>query len=557
MKKFFKKFSSILACSVLSFTLCFTSVGASYYQAMPVAVPAVWSLIETLFLSFGITFITLDSVTKDDDMLVDGVLESVQAWEDAMESAEAKARAQELKDFFANIADYWTGVALSIPDTIWNTLKDFISSEVVATQIYKPIAGSDINLYGCTSGQLADYIASLVGFSSSDSYIIKYVNGIYDTFVSCGYTGVFAPFDFGNGLVALNFFPIYQSYTIGFQEYSSTQTNVSILRYVPAYQVKCTYSLNYYPNSYTYSAGYNSAMNFYIMFDDSTIFFVNGEIYNLNQLCSMPINSTTNPDWGTKVSISDFGIPTREIYTGVEAQTLDMVTDIYANDGYDVITDGRTWDDEENAVVGGVTIPFPGNDLLEKYYNGEITWQELMDAIGVTVVDTTVGETIDGKPIEEEISETTTSILDVLLDLPATLLEGIASLFIPDAEFLDSKMKQINDKLGMFGIAPYDMSGIFQGGDDNPFKNITIELNGQTVTIVSFDYLPQFLDKFRPVIRGLMVLFMIYYSVNQLLQLFGMAGLLQGGNMSLLHPREQPSLDIGMHQDKIGMKGGR
>lgn len=533
MKKIMKKISSVSACLVLSLSICFTSVGGCYCQAAEVVVaPAVWSLIETLFLSFGITFIVEDSVTKDDDVLVQGMLEQVEAWEEAMQSPEVTARAEELKGFFTNIADYWTGVALSIPETIWDALRSFVSGEIVALQQYYP-SNPDINLYGCNVGEFATYLATNVfGVSSKDSKLNTFVENVYNSFVASDYSCLLTFYNPGSVLYC-RFVPLSSSLKFGFRE-KENGNDYCYLYYTDGSLLKSTYALNRnLTYSYCSSTGAKSEEVYSTCFDKPTQYYnyliVHGQLYDLISVCSRPVNTTLALDFGSVVGLSDFGIPTTPICLGVDAQTLDIVSDVYAHDGYDVITDGRTWDDDENAVVGDVVIPFPGDDLLNAYYNGEITWQELMDALGITVVDTVEEESITGEDIREIIFEETQDILTAIKNLPAVLVDGIAGLFLPSEEFLDDALARINAKLDSFGIAPYDMSGIFDGGDENPFKDIKITIYGQTVTIVSFAYLPMFLDKFRPVIRGLLVLFMIYFTINQLLQLFGLAGIMQTG----------------------------
>jgi hypothetical protein len=516
MKKNIRKITSAFACVLLSVSVCFTSAGGCYYQAAEVGGIAIWSLIETLFFSLGVTFEISDSVDKSviDDILI----EDIQRQAEEVADGTRKGPLLELADYMGNIINYWDDVTgLTIPQTIWETLKYYCGERVAPRPGYRPV-DSDVNLYGCTQEQYTNFLSSYFGISTSD--FNRFCGGTYSLFYQGDYSFIIA-FDG----ISYVFYPLSVSQSYYYRELGDGGSSY-ILNYVSSN------AKNYVKSSHRYSVSSDSYYDSYTVgrcyFDSDTLFVVKGQIYELDVVCSKPVNTTTGLDYGTSFCISDFAIPKTEISAGVYTSAVSDVVDIPA-DAYDVLTPGRTWDEEKGAVIGDVVIPFPGNDLLNAYYNGEITWQQLMEALGVTVVDTEKGETITGEDIREIIFEETTDILEAIKSLPQVLLDGIASLFIPSEEFLDEAFLKINEKLNALGIAPYDMGAIFDNGGENPFEDIKITIYGQTVTIVSFAYLPMFLDKFRPVIRGLFVLFMIYFAVNQLLQLFGLAGIIQTG----------------------------
>ena len=125
-------------------------------------------------------------------------------------------------------------------------------------------------------------------------------------------------------------------------------------------------------------------------------------------------------------------------------------------------------------------------------------------------------------------------VLSVLEGLADNILNGLVSLVVPSEGFIQTQINNIMNCLNGMGIAPFDMSEIFTEEDESPFKDITIEIYGQEVVIVSFAHLDMFLDKFRPAIRGLIALFLIFYSIDQFLSLFSLGGMSEGGHVTSL-----------------------
>ena len=241
------------------------------------------------------------------------------------------------------------------------------------------------------------------------------------------------------------------------------------------------------------------------------------------------------------------------------------ITDTVVSGNFDVIGGGREYDEENKQAVGDLTVPMPSTDVIAGYQEGTLTYEELLEILDVTPVDESTGTNL----LTQELVSTQTGIFNgvssiiellqqilvffnnLIASLVQALIDMIAALLLPSDGFIDTEIGKINDKLNTLGIAPYDMSDIFNHGNENPFKNITINIYGQEVVIVSFDYLPQFLDKFRPIIRGLLVLFMLFYSINQLLSLIRLSGMMEGGNVNNLQ------IGAGSSVPQIADKGGK
>ena len=163
--------------------------------------------------------------------------------------------------------------------------------------------------------------------------------------------------------------------------------------------------------------------------------------------------------------------------------------------------------------------------------------------------------------VQDAVEENTTVVSGILQkvlvaieNLTDSILTGLVSLVVPSDGFIDMQINSIMNRLNGMGIAPFDMSGIFDTGDENPFKDITIEVYGQEVVIVSFAHLDMFLDKFRPAIRGLIALFLIFYSINQFFSLIRLSGVVEGGHVNSMSGSLGSIMSQG-DSGRIGQKG--
>lgn len=269
------------------------------------------------------------------------------------------------------------------------------------------------------------------------------------------------------------------------------------------------------------------------------------------------------------------GFPCTSIYNNTINSSI-ANTSVIANDDYDyvqglgvgtydVVTPGRYWDENEEEVRGDVLIPLPGtigvNDLVAGVVDGSIGYTDALVDVGVYPVDEeeekdlifggTIQSVIDlaGTGEDVEIGDGTAGtvtgtfvniltglfdkVLDALKELADSIISGILGLFVPEDGFIEGQLDALLKKLSELGIAPYDMSPIFSGNNnENPFKDITATIRGHEVVVVSFAHLDMFINRFRPVIRGLMALFLIFYSINQFFSLLRLAGVMEGGHVT-------------------------
>lgn len=103
--------------------------------------------------------------------------------------------------------------------------------------------------------------------------------------------------------------------------------------------------------------------------------------------------------------------------------------------------------------------------------------------------------------------------------IPQRIGEFISSLFVPDTEKLNASIEDVKLKFQRaFNISSLDISGIF-GDESRP------SVKGHKVTVknvgtfnmpdIDFSFLDSALEKFRPIIRGFLVLLLMFYNFNQ------------------------------------------
>ncbi len=101
--------------------------------------------------------------------------------------------------------------------------------------------------------------------------------------------------------------------------------------------------------------------------------------------------------------------------------------------------------------------------------------------------------------------------LDTLADL---LKEVLSYLFIP--QNFEESLSTLSDSIKKsFGMEDISFDSII--GEEKEFPNITIDLYGQTMTILDASYLVDFINNHRKYIRAFFSLVLILYNINQIM----------------------------------------
>lgn len=555
LKNFFTRFVAVF----LAVFILFSSVTERYYAMDAAITYTTWQLWTMVFASLGISLERVGSLT-DEERIAD-MEARVSEYMDSLENVESTPL-EDARDFVLNIGDYVVDGALTISDSVFDILRSFVGSEVVSSS--SAVVSSLPVLSGFTESQFLNLLSGLIGVSSSDSNLKSFVSALFNNIYCCIPSNDYSFFitieavsssAHGTGYM-LNYFEIdYGSVSIkgsDVYEYSRSQYTYSDVYF------------SYYSDGYTAYKNYrNSAYDssgIYLDYGDNILmFYLDGVPFNFYDMFPSIKNGLAesinfSDYYSDCLTFSDGLVPiANSIYSGT-------LSDVYEKDAYDVILPGREYDDKNEEVTGDVVLPVPGSSVFDKLENGEITWEEFLEKIGAEPIDTSkgtdllTGEYLDTQTgILEGVSSIVGFLEDFIQNLVAAFLDMLVSLVVPGEGFIESKIGDLQNKLYALGIAPYDMGDIFDDSGGNPFKDITAVINGQTVVIVSFAHLPGFLDEFRPVIRGLLVLFLLYYSINQLLSLLRLSGVMEGGNSNPI----QIGLGTGTNVPQLTDRGGK
>lgn len=123
------------------------------------------------------------------------------------------------------------------------------------------------------------------------------------------------------------------------------------------------------------------------------------------------------------------------------------------------------------------------------------------------------------------VGEWFTDLGDKLLSLPATILDGIKAIFIPDTGYIEEKFQAFLTDIKMkFGINIDVFKGLF--GSERPVEDIEGDYsipNVGTLNLKFFDtsFFVEGVTYFRPLVRGFLVLMMFLYHIKQVISFFG------------------------------------
>ena len=120
-----------------------------------------------------------------------------------------------------------------------------------------------------------------------------------------------------------------------------------------------------------------------------------------------------------------------------------------------------------------------------------------------------------------------------IVSLGGTIVDGVIGIFVPDVDFIMGKIDYLTVEFSKLGVGSLDMSAMFKG--EKALDDITIEIYGQTVTIVRMDIVNRAIQKFRAIIRGFIGLLLILYNYNQFMGLIGQPGITFGAHIRVLH----------------------
>lgn len=124
------------------------------------------------------------------------------------------------------------------------------------------------------------------------------------------------------------------------------------------------------------------------------------------------------------------------------------------------------------------------------------------------------------------LGEKITNVWDAVKSLPDLILEGLKAIFVPDTEVIKS---QFNDMVASvsesFGLINWSYEDMTNSWNEKPAEDVTGEyqihgLGKMDLTFFNAEYLQKGVEYFRPVIRGFIVLLLLFFNYKMILGFF-------------------------------------
>lgn len=117
------------------------------------------------------------------------------------------------------------------------------------------------------------------------------------------------------------------------------------------------------------------------------------------------------------------------------------------------------------------------------------------------------------------------AVWQAVTNLPQLILDGLKSIFIPDAEYIQSSFNGFLDELKMkFNIDTGAFQGLFDGSQAVEDVYVDYNISGVgafNLKVLDTKFFVDGVTYFRPFIRGFIVLMMLLYHVKQVIGFFG------------------------------------
>lgn len=147
----------------------------------------------------------------------------------------------------------------------------------------------------------------------------------------------------------------------------------------------------------------------------------------------------------------------------------------------------------------------------------------------------TIWQTLSNLPslIGSALTDLFNGVKNAIVALPNAIINGVKSIFVPDADYIDSSLNSFVDELKLkFNFDTEFFEQLFQA--EAPITDVYLDTEIPGVGKFKFKVLDASLlvdgiAYFRPFIRGFLVLLMALYNIRQLIGFFGYdAGVVAG-----------------------------
>lgn len=219
----------------------------------------------------------------------------------------------------------------------------------------------------------------------------------------------------------------------------------------------------------------------------------------------------------------------------------DYIQYIYSTESVDAmgITAGYTSPVFSGDSGGSGDVEEPVDDKYTGFFGSIIEWlKSIFDNIK-SIFDSVEENGGLISSLTSSLSGWFSDVVENIKKLPELIITGITdflkSLFIPDEDYLTTKKEQLEKSFtNLMGFEVATIEALFNSANVNESMLIdevhTIKINGiGNVDFKAFDnkFLLDGINKFKPVIRGFVALMLVFFNMNQLLNLIGQGSITQ------------------------------
>lgn len=450
MKNLILKLNKSLLCIVLSVSMVCTTTAATTYQAA--AIPVVYTGWQTLVTIFALLGITICAAPELEEEAAQEVIDAYVGWKVLKGEGQGDNDGDGEDDLFSTFdpLDWLIGDKLTIPEEDLNDWQDFAREQGWTPNYESDVFFDDISdLKSLTYNEFLEVLPIIFPGIKTSGDFSQFANYIYNNcldfcFFFSSSDSTYSDYYFN----CIKFDTSYGYYLHNTGTYYTLNSNKSDGLYSFGISYR-NYVADYWNDSY--SVSFSSKKN-------PIVLCVNGLLYDFNSVFSTSGNLVFYNDF--VVPDNHFGNSLTDSMNSINSTNLGQLVE---SGDYDVIGGGRDYDDDKKEAVGDITVSMPSSDILEAYQTGAITYEQMLEALGVTPIDESAGTNL----LTDEFLTTQTGILagvegilDFLGGLVQNLADMIAGLFIPSEGFFDNYFTQLDEflsnKLGVLYL-PVDL----------------------------------------------------------------------------------------------------
>ena len=533
------RFRYIIICFSMIFVLTFSNIYSSYSRAFAPAIPIVIDLLAKCVIGLAATGIIVESGCK------------LAGYESPLgfspDTSELEGLSTFDKSFFNNISD---NVKQDINDGIYALRDGSVAISNAAREAIKSVADTLFDKEVDSSGNTVDFdrlsSANYQLKISNYSFAKHYISNGYDPFY---FLDLKETYGLSDDIISKESFiflvrfnrvidgNVISSGPISFSTSNHQFFCIRLIQgssyYSSLFLWRTSDKVNfeiYGKNSSTPHSIYGRYVNGVDVYGNSGI----SDAFNREAMISGDVYITLTPTDSTRLDLNTY----MGVYDNCDVSytaTAIPYDDVYEDDKAIVIPNVIDWSDYIDTTADGedYVIDIPVDTVIDG----------IMDRVDDIVIDKNIVVEVPDVNVDVEVPDVNVDVdlspitsflqrlLDSILSIPQSILDGLIDLVVPDSNYLDDLVDEFNLRIFSPLGLDYDFSSRF--GGEKPLNDIYFDFWGQRVKIVDFSWFIRFWGSIKGIIRGFIVFLLIIFNINQFLSLIGQPSIAEAiGNPS-------------------------